>query len=73
VLDLTGVGSGCPDKLVDVHGVNVLVEIKAAKGKLRAGQEEFRRGWRGPVEVARSLEDVQEVVRRYRKGPAVYG
>lgn len=64
ILNLSRVGDGCPDLLVchrhQETGVemNVLVEVKTARGKLRPGQEEFIETWRGPVVVARSLSDV---------------
>lgn len=60
VLDLSGVGKGCPDVLVYRHGVYKLVEIKTAKGKLNARQQEFQaHGW--PVTVIRSVDEVGQL------------
>ena len=55
--------AGCPDLLVggvrDGRRVNVLVEIKTERGKLRAGQVEWHAAWRGEaVAVVRTVDDV---------------
>lgn len=63
VLDLSRVGSGCPDILVSVGGRLILMEIKiplgprggASKSKLTPDQEAFRRQW--PVVVVRSVAE----------------
>ena len=55
VVDLSGVGRGCPDLLVHPPGfpacrMSVLLEIKNKKGrgdKLTKAQEEFHAGWKG--------------------------
>lgn len=68
VLDLSAVGSGCPDLLIGRAGRNYLVEIKPATGpkreqgirKDRKGdqQRRFHEGWRGTVFVAHSTEEI---------------
>lgn len=65
-IDLSGVGDDCPDTLIEIAGTNVLVEIKTPKGKLEPGQERFFREWRGPREIARSIDDVAAIVAKYR-------
>jgi len=74
VVDLSAVGRGCPDLLVGMHGVDLLVEVKAPLGprggcsekgqRLRETQEAFRGRWRGaPVLVVRDpMEAVQVVI-----------
>jgi len=70
VLPLHTIGQGCPDLLVGIRGVNVLVEIKDGSApksarKLRPTQSKFHLGWRGPIEVAESTADVREIMRQY--------
>lgn len=71
VLDLSGVGGGCPDLLVGIGGVDLLVEVKLPVGK-RGGtahsalnhlQRAFHAHWRGrtPV-VIRTVEDVEVLI-----------
>ena len=55
VLDLSRVGQGCPDILVGWGGHQVLMEIKADKGKLTPQQEAFRASWPCPVVIVRSV------------------
>ena len=64
VLDLSRVGGGCPDLLVGVRGVNILVEVKTARGTLRDSQQKFFDGWRGQCCVVRSVAEVIEIMRR---------
>jgi len=47
VLDLSGVGKGCPDLLVGRNGVDYLLEVKAPGGKTREAQRKFSASWRG--------------------------
>ena len=64
VLDLSAVGSGCPDILVsDREGVLHLMEIKIEKGKLNELQENFFETWRGrkPI-VVRSVAEALHAV-----------
>ena len=68
VVDLHGVGFGCPDILVGFSGVNYLVEIKTQEGHLEASQNRFIRDWRGSkVVVVRTQEDVVRHVQRVRE------
>lgn len=66
VLDLSMVGDDCPDILVGIAAVNVLVEIKSATGKLEPGQERFKRDWNGPCEVCRTADEAIALVQKYR-------
>lgn len=54
-LDLTRVGGGCPDGVVERAGVVRLVEFKAPKGKLTIAQEEVHK--RFTVHVLRNVAD----------------
>jgi len=63
VLDLSRVGDGAPDLLVRAPGQGdlMLMEVKAAKGKLNARQRLFEaEGW--PVFVVRTVEDALRLV-----------
>lgn len=62
VLDLSGVGNGCPDLLVHAptwpHAV-ALIEVKdcnkpPSARKLTPAQEKFHRAWKGPLHVVTS-------------------
>ena len=63
VLDLSAVGGGCPDLLVggvsrrSGERINVLIEVKTAKGRIRKNQMEFADNWRGPLYIARTIEE----------------
>jgi hypothetical protein len=57
VLDLSGVGSGCPDIEIGKHGINDLVEIKTENGKLNELQLEFAARWNAPVYIIRSIDE----------------
>lgn len=68
VLDLHVVGKDCPDLLVGVCGIDQLVEVKNPmqqpnKRKLREGQAEFQRTWRGrkPVVIETVTQAIQLV------------
>lgn len=63
VLDLYTVGGGCPDLLVGAGRVNILVEVKTAKGTYTNAQKEFNLTWRGRCETVRTMDDVQLVVK----------
>lgn len=58
---------GCPDLLAaGIHRgsgqrMNVLIEVKAPRGKLRPGQEHFRACWRGPIAVVRNAAEARAV------------
>jgi Holliday junction resolvase len=62
VISIARVGRGVPDVVVGFRGVNYLLEIKAAGGKLRKGQEEFQKMWRGQCAVVRSVGDAFRVI-----------
>lgn len=56
VLDLSRVGGGCPDLLVQSGVALVLLEVKTARGRQTADQLHFEAlGW--PVQVVRSIEE----------------
>lgn len=60
VLDLSGVGGGCPDILVGWGGHMLLIEIKNPEGrdKVDPKQVDWHRTWKGtPVVVVRSVEE----------------
>lgn len=57
VLDLSGVGKGCPDLLVAYRGRNILMEVKYEKGPLTKDQVEFIATWGGEMHVVRSTEE----------------
>ena len=57
VVDLSAVGSGCPDLLVSFGGTTVLMEVKSRDGSLQKNQKKFIRGWSGHYVVVRSSED----------------
>jgi Holliday junction resolvase len=64
VLDLHDIGvEGAPDLLVGRGGVNLLIEIKTARGRVRQCQREWHEAWRGqPVVVARSVDEALEAI-----------
>jgi hypothetical protein len=64
VFDLSAVGRGCPDLMVGVRGVNLLMEIKMDKGKLTTDQVIFHREWAGQVVVVRTLQDALDAIER---------
>lgn len=64
VFDLSAVGQGCPDIMVGVRGVNLLMEIKTDKGKLTADQVIFHKSWPGQVVVIRTLQDALDAIER---------
>lgn len=68
VLDLSGVGKGCPDILVGLRGFNWLVEIKdgskvASRKKLTEDEERFCRSWRGNWHRVENVEQALELIR----------
>ena len=63
VQDLHEVGGGCPDILVGFHGVNYLVEIKTAEGKVNKKQVIWHAQWKGqPVHLIRSEGAALEMI-----------
>lgn len=57
VQSLARLGKGCPDLLIGYQGRNVVLEVKADKGMLRAVQAVWRSNWRGHVAIVRSVEE----------------
>ena len=55
VVSLAAIGRGVPDLLVGYRGVNYLLEVKTAKGKLTADQIEFTAMYNGRVFVVRDI------------------
>lgn len=62
VFDLSAVGQGCPDIMVGVRGVNLLMEIKTDRGRLTTDQEIFHRSWPGNVVVVRTLQEALDAI-----------
>jgi len=70
VLDLSAVGSGCPDLLV--HGPtypwrHTLLEVKdgakpPSARKLTPDQEKFHAGWKGFIHVVKSVDEAFDAV-----------
>lgn len=53
-----------PDLLIGYLGANYLFEVKNKKGlnKLQEGQSEFIDNWNGQVAVARTLEEILDIL-----------
>lgn len=69
VQSLGSVGCGCPDLLVGLAGVNILVEVKdgtniPSRQKLNDEQRKWFAFWKGQKDVAHSPEEAVEIVRR---------
>jgi len=67
VLDLSGVGGGCPDVLVGSAGYNWLFEIKDGEKpksarQLTVSEQAFFAIWRGNVQVVNSLDEAIKAV-----------
>ena len=54
--------AGVPDLLVGKDGRNVLLEVKAAKGRLSPAQERWHGAWRGMVVVVKTVEEALRAV-----------
>lgn len=53
----------CPgDLLVGFRGVNYLLEVKTAKGKLRPSQERFKARWKGQYAVVRTMDEALKAI-----------
>jgi hypothetical protein len=66
VLDLSRVGGGCPDLLVRVRGIIVLVEVKdgvksPSRRALTPAEAEFHQQWE--VRIVENIADVHEVIK----------
>jgi hypothetical protein len=57
-----------PDLLAGKHGVNVLIENKTGKAKLRPGQKAWGESWRGdPVYVIRTVHEAEALTKAINK------
>lgn len=63
------VGGGCPDIVVGVNGVTVLVEIKTDTGYLTKDQKYFFETWRGYAVIVHSVEEAIDLVNQIRSKP----
>lgn len=63
MFDAADVGGGFPDLVVGFRGRTYLLEVKRAKGKLRASQVAFRDSWRGgPLVVVRTAAEALRAI-----------
>lgn len=60
VLDLSRMGNGCPDLLVNFRGLMSLMEIKAETGEMTDDQLEFSLRW--PFDVVRSVDEALRAI-----------
>ena len=68
VVDLHGVGFGCPDLMIGCAGRTELVEVKTDEGELSPGQVVFVRDWRGSkVVIVRNRDGVMVHVQAIRR------
>lgn len=63
VQHLHSVGAGCPDILVGIGGINILIEIKEGDGKLTPAQVIWHSSWQGQVSIAKNKEEAIEIVK----------
>ena len=69
VFEMHSVGDGVSDLLVGYRGRNLLIEVKdgskpPSRQKLRPTQIIFRAEWRGQYDVATSVDEALDIVRR---------
>ncbi len=67
VVDLSGVGDGCPDLLVGFRGKNYLMEVKdgakkPSERRLRKTQVEFFQNWTGQAAKVEIIADALAVL-----------
>lgn len=62
VQSLASIGKGCPDLLCAKPDGMWLIEVKGPKGKLNPEQQKFIADWRGPVYIARTVDDALKIV-----------
>lgn len=55
-------GDGFPDLVAGKHGINYLIEVKGAKGKLTPMQKIFHDTWQGQIMVACCIEDLEGIL-----------
>jgi hypothetical protein len=75
VQSLAQVGDGCPDLLVGINGINVLVEVKdstqpPSRRLLTLAQLKWHDEWRGWVHVVTTIDKALLLVNFYRKQKA---
>lgn len=58
---LAGVKFGCPDLLVSVEGLYLLLEVKMPGERLNERQQKWLAKWYGPVHVVHSPEEAFDV------------
>jgi Holliday junction resolvase len=68
VQSLASVGSGCPDLLVSIRGVNYLFEVKdgsksPSERKLTDDELDWINNWRGQVSVIGNLETALQIMK----------
>jgi len=64
VINLSRVGEGCPDLLVGMLGRNVLLEVKAEKGRVRPNQQALIATWPGEAYIVRSVDEALAAILR---------
>lgn len=67
VESLAAVGQGVPDLLVARRGITWLVEVKQPKGRETPQQVAWSAQWLGCRAIARTVDDVADIVRRMNK------
>lgn len=67
VESLAQVGKGVPDLLVARRGITWLIEVKQPKGKETPDQTEWAARWTGCRAIARSVDDVANIVGRINR------
>jgi hypothetical protein len=60
---LSNVGGGFPDLLMGFKGINWIFELKSKKGILTPKQVRFLEAWNGSAYVARSADEVIDILR----------
>jgi hypothetical protein len=64
VIDLAGVGRGCPDLAIGYNGVTLFLEVKSPGGRLTPDQEAWFSQWRGRAVVIRSAGEALALIER---------
>lgn len=72
VADTSGAGSGFPDIVVGVSGINLMVEIKdgskpPSERRLTPDQKDFHASWSGQVAVVNSVAEAVTLVTQTRE------
>ncbi len=64
------IGKGCPDLLVGVRGLNLLLELKSGNEPLTEAEREWHALWRGQRIVVRSVDEALAAVSAAVQGTA---